>query len=399
MAEDCNSKTVSSLIRSKHVFTGGGWATYLEGFGPKFIKRFARRWFPLEYDAYNRRKWRAMDPCADAEEVSTYPAKVDVRLGIVREFAHAHKDYVSACRDMGVPYKILDLSGPDWIEVVRNCNCDAFLVRPSCELSVWKQMYDERLRVMVEDLGKIIYPTYDELWFYESKRRMCYWLQAHEIPHPDTWVFYDCDEAMEFARSTTLPIVFKTDFGSAASGVRIFRSRLRLMRWIKRCFRKGTIRKDEDPRDRSWGSVLLQEYLPDAREYRVSRLGDAYFGYEKLKKGDFHSGSHAWRYGRLSAELLDFARYVTDKGSFTSMALDVFITSSGRCLANELQSVFGVLAAQCVVDGKAGRMRWDSETSSWQFQEGPFADNKCCNLRVKTLLQQLNQAGKLVSSL
>jgi hypothetical protein len=44
-------------------------------------------------------------------------------------------------------------------------------------------------------------------------------------------------------------------------------------------------------------------------------------------------------------------------------------------------------------------MRWDSKTISWQFQEGSFADNKCCNLRVKILLQQLTEAAKLVSSL
>ena len=326
---------------------------------------------------------------------------MDIRLGIVKEFAHTHASYIGACRDLGVPYKVLDLSGPDWIDIVRGCGCDAFLVSPSCELSVWKQMYDERLRVMAEDLGKTIYPTYKELWFYESKRRMCYWLQAHDMPHPKTWVFYNCDEAMEFARTRELPIVFKSDFGSAASGVRVFRSRGSLMRWIKRCFRKGTTRRDEDPRDRSWGSVLLQEYLSDAREWRVIRLGDSYLGYEKLKKGDFHSGSHAWRYGRPSGELLEFARSVTDRGPFTSMAVDVFIPAEGRYLVNELQAVFGVFGSepQCMVDGKAGRMRWDSETSSWQFQEGAFAGNKCHNLRVQTLLQQMNRAGKRVSPL
>ena len=175
----------------------GRWKTLLIRSCPKALVDIGRRWLP--YENYCRGKWLALDPYAAAEEVSTYKASVDIRLGIVKEFAHTHASYIGACRDLGVPYKVLDLSGPDWIDIVRGCGCDAFLVSPSCELSVWKQMYDERLRVMAEDLGKTIYPTYKELWFYESKRRMCYWLQAHDMPHPRTWVFYNCDEAMEFA--------------------------------------------------------------------------------------------------------------------------------------------------------------------------------------------------------
>jgi len=383
MIEHTNNKKLSSLSQ-------GGWATHLKGSCPKLIKRFAWRWFPYKYDAFNRHKWRAMDPYANIEEVSTYPAKVDVKLGIIKEFAHAHKDYVGACRDLGVPYKILDLSGPDWVEVVRNCDCDAFLVRPSCELSVWKRMYDERLRVMVEDMGKIIYPSYDELWFYESKRRMCYWLQAHEIPHPKTWIFYNCDNATEFAQNVEFPIVFKTDFGSAASGVRIFRSRRQLMRTIKRCFRRGVVRKDEDPRDRSWGSVLLQEYLPDPKEWRMIRIGDSYFGHQKLRKGEFHSGSRLYGWYDPPRELLDFAREITEDGKFTSMCIDILETMNGNYYVNELQSLFGASQPhQMRVNNKPGRYVYDSQEEQWCYEEGEFNTNGSCNLRVEALLEIL----------
>lgn len=389
MLERNNSKNPSSLRR---LLPSDGLVKFLNRFYPKPIKRLARRWLPYKYEVYNRRKWRAEDTYADIEEVSTYPARVDVRLGIIKEFAHAHKNYLGACRDLGVPYKILDISGPNWIKVVRNSGCDAFLVRPSCELSVWKRMYDERLRVMVEDMGKIIYPSYKELWFYESKRRMCYWLQAHNIPHPQTWIFYNCDNAMEFAQNTELPIVFKTDFGSAASGVRIFRSRLRLTRWIKRCFRKGTIRKDEDSRDRQWGSVLLQEYLPDAKEWRIAVIGASYFGYEKLKQGDYHSGSLLRAYSRPRDELLALAKRIMDDGRFTSMALDIFETKDGQYLVNELQTMFGMSRQEmCVVDGKAGRMFFQSESFAWVFESGDFCRNHLCNLRVQILLAMMKK--------
>ncbi|MBN1805932.1 MAG: hypothetical protein JW837_11840 [Sedimentisphaerales bacterium] len=389
MTEPENSKKSSGL---KRFLYDSDRIKFLQGYCPKFIKHIARRWFPLTYEAYCRRKWQANDPFADIEETSTYPAKVDVRLGIIKEFAHRHKNYVGACRDLGIPYKILDISGSDWIDTIRNSNCDAFLVYPSCELSVWKQMYDERLRVMVEDMGKIIYPTYNELWFYESKRRMYYWLEAHNIPHPQTWIFYNFNDAMQFARNVELPIVFKSDFGSAASGVRIFRSRSKLVRWIKLCFRKGIICKNEDPRDQQWGVVLFQEYLPDAKEWRIAVIGASYFGYEKLKQGDYHSGSLLRAYSRPRDELLALAKRIMDDGGFTSMALDIFEIKDGQYLVNELQTMFGMSRQEmCVVDGKAGRMLFQSESSAWVFESGDFCRNHLCNLRVQILLAMLKK--------
>jgi len=357
---------------------------------PKPLRRLVLRLIGQE--DFQRRLWDTDDPYAGAEEVSTYPPKVDVTLGIIKEFTHAHRWYVGACRDLGVPYKLLDIFGPDWINVVQNSGCDAFLVRPSAHFTIWKQMYDERLRVMAQDLGKIIYPTYDELWFYESKRRMHYWLEANKVPHPRTWVFYDRRQALDFCRTVELPIVFKADLGSGASGVKIFRNRLALRRFVNRCFKKGMVRRDADPRDRQWGCVLLQEYLADAAEWRMIRLGKYFFGHQKLKKGDFHSGSGRFRWADPPKALLDFTYELTEQGHFTSMNLDIFETPDGRYLVNELQSVFGTKRPyQMVVNGKPGRYIRDEASGTWWFDEGIFCQNGCCNLRVEDLLSRLGR--------
>ncbi len=339
--------------------------------------------------------WMAGDPYVGVPGAASFDSDCPYTIGIVKEFCDRHLSYAAACRDLRVSYKVVDISGPDWLQEVERSDCDAFLVRPSGLTSTWKQMYDERIGVIAQELGKTIFPSYDSLWLYESKRRMHYWLKARGIPHPKTWIFWDFAEALDFVGRADLPIVYKSDFGSGASGVKIFRDRAALRRHVRRCFKQGYRAYTRCVSDTEWGVVLLQEYLPDIKEWRMIRLGDSYFGYEKLKKGDFHSGSHAWRYGRPSARLLDFARSVTDQGPFTSMAIDVFLTFDGRLLVNELQALFGVddpSEPQCVVDGKAGRMIWDSVTSSWQFQEGAFCNNSCCDLRVKILLEQLERS-------
>jgi hypothetical protein len=363
----------------------------LRRWSPDLVKRLARRL--VDPDTLRRELAELQDPYGEVEVVSTYPARVDVRLGIVKEINNRHKRYVGACRDMGVPYRIMDLSGPDWLDALADSDCEAYLVWPSADVTVRKQMFDERLRIMVEELGLIIHPGLRELWIYESKRRMYYWLKANGFEAPRTWVFYSMSDALEFARRCPLPIVYKSDFGSGTSGVTILRARNSLARHIRRCFRKGLVRDQSDARDLQWGTVLLQEYLSDIREWRMIRIGDSSFGYEKVKVGDFHTGSHRWAFGRPPDELLNLLKAVSERGSFSSIDLDVFVTPEGRLLINELQSVFGMGHPweMCVVDGKPGRMLFETGSGSWRFEAGSFCDHWMCNLRVARLLQMLGR--------
>ena len=89
---------------------------------------------------------------------------------------------------MGISYKLVDIMGPDWLATVREANCDAFLVWPAGNRRVMKELYDERLKIMVDELGLLIFPTYDELWMFESKRRMYEWAMAHDLPMAATHI-------------------------------------------------------------------------------------------------------------------------------------------------------------------------------------------------------------------
>jgi hypothetical protein len=339
-----------------------------------------------------RSNWMSKEKCDEKlSNESQYPSRYLYRIGIVKEFWGSHSRFIAACRDLGVSYRVIDISGPDWNEDIEKSGCQGFLVYPSIQFGVWKQMYDERLRLLEGDMGRLIFPSYNELWLWDSKRRVCNWLQANEIPHPRTWIFYQENEATEFARKAQLPIVFKSNRGAGSSGVVIFRQREALLKHIRRCFRKGYTNYVLGRNDREWGFVLLQEYVPDALEWRVIRIGDSYFGYEKLKVGDFHSGSHSWKYSRPADSLLDFARQVTTKGRFLSMDLDIFVTPDRRYLVSELQTLFGMghPYEMCVIDGQPGRMIVRDEDNTWMFEPGSFCQNHLCNLRVLALLNMI----------
>ena len=120
------------------------------------------------------------------------------------------------------------------------------------------------------------------------------------------------------------------------------------------------------------------------------RIGNSYFGHQKLKKGDFHSGSGLVGWETPPRRLLDFVRKVCDIGSFWSMCVDVFEDPAGQYYVNELQSVFSSYnPSQMYVEGKPGRFQYNASADLWEFEEGVFNQNGSNNLRVEHLLEIL----------
>jgi len=255
-------------------------------------------------------------------------------------------------------------------------------------------MFDERLKVMVEEMRKTIYPTGNEVWLNESKLRMSYWLEANNIPHTKTWVFYSHEQALKFAKYADLPLVVKHDMGSRSAGVEILHDRTELLRYVNHRFGKGLVCRGADSRDSEWGNVLFQEFLPEVAEWRMIRIGESYFGHQKLIDGAFHSGSGKVGWYDPPRALLDFIRELTDNAGYTAINVDIFETPDGHFVVNEIQSHFAAyVESQMYIDGKPGRYLYDYSNGEWRFEEGVFCRNSCCDLRVKVLLDQLDRTA------
>ncbi|MCK4752009.1 MAG: hypothetical protein KAS75_01085 [Planctomycetes bacterium] len=359
---------------------------------PKF-KAFIQRRFPVWFLRHQLQRSAQINPYADDTQYGFYEGTSVYTLGIIKELTHFHHHYIAACRELDVSYKVLDISVSNWIDVINKCQCDAFLIWPSAMMTIYKQMYDERLRVMVRDMGKIIFPSYDELWMWESKRRMRDWLVAHQIPNPETWIFYDYDQAHSFIKTASLPIVFKTDHGDSAKGVKIIRTQTEANRILKQVFSIGYRLEGSHRCDLQWGSAIFQQYIPDAVEWRIIRVGNSYFGYMKKQYGDYASGFGDAVYGDPPVKLLNLMRDLTEANNFRSMSIDVLIGGDGQIYVTELQSLFGdtVEHRKLIIDGKPGRYLYNKAKKSWEFQEGIFDQNVCCNLRVEYVIKMLEE--------
>jgi len=355
---------------------------------PRFVRKLLRRYFPAtKYDLYLAAQ---ADPF-QYEPDSWEAPDSKLTLGIVKEFTHYHKHYIRACREMGISYTLMDLSRNDWMDIFSLSSCDCFLIWPSASLTVWKEMFDERLYCLVKEMGKIIYPSLDEILLYENKRRVSYFLAAHQIPHPATMVFYKESGALAFIQNCDFPLILKTNTGASASGVFILENRAKAERYIRQAFSKGIVARRHNPNDRHWGYVILQEFVDIKREWRMVRIGDSFFGHPKGKRGIYHSGSGIVHWDVPPKRLLEFTREVTEVGGFSSMDVDVFETTSGDYLVNELQTVFGAGYSldQLRVNGEPGRFVHNQAGECWAFEEGDFARNACANARIKYVINHL----------
>lgn len=349
-------------------------------------------------------------PNRDFNSFKKYP----VKIGILTDFLGEYKKIITACEDIDISFTIIDFIGDNWIDEILRSDCDGFFFHPTHAPSVSKEMFDERIRIMVDDLSLIVWPRPEDIWIYEGKRRLAYWLTAHHIPHPDTHIFYDRNEARDFLLRSQYPLIYKTHLGSAASGVIILKNYYHAIRILNQAFSKGITRKPGDKRDKSWGYVLFQEFIPDAREFRVIKIGNSWFGHEKIMnlENSFHSGSDLVKWGTPPMDLFDFCNNIAEIGKFPIMCFDVFLSAEGRWLVNELQAAFGSYnPSQMYVDTIdnndininkpliTGKQIPDSmipgryihSDGKWLFEEGLFNRNGSNNLKVLSFAEYLTQ--------
>jgi hypothetical protein len=336
-----------------------------------------------------------------------------IKLGILKSFDRSYQNYVSACKEINVPFEVVDILSPDWVKILKDCDCDGYMARPPCDFPERKAIFDERLYFLNKVIKRPIYPSFDELLVYENKRAMAHWLQLHGFMHPKTKVFCRKPDAMQYVKSCSYPIVFKSSIGASSSQVRIVKNIREAKRIIHRLFgffHPELARGYIGYRFRGislpvFGRVqkhyaIIQPFSHIKWEWRVIKIGNSYFGHKKLLRGGLASGSNRVGWEAPPEDLLWLIKNVCDTGRFRSMALDVFETQEGTFLINELQSIFGSYnESQMYINGKPGRYRLIDD--KFVFQPGYFNRHASQLLRVKHFLELLkaapNKTVKLVS--
>lgn len=343
-------------------------------------------------------------------------------LGILmNESGDAHLNWEIACKKKEIDYCFIDLTSNNWLDQISETYCDGFLACPPGREMLFKQLYDERIYIISKVLKYFVYFSYEEISIYENKKFLSYWLKANNLPHPITNVFYSKKEAFEFSKQTKFPVVSKFSIGASGKGVKIHPDKASLEKYIEKAFTDG-LRQDWGP-NLKMGSfktrllkilknpqritnrlliykklfgeiqknfVILQEYIPHDYEWRIVKIGESYFGHQKVKQGDKASGTKGINYIIPPPILLTFVKDLCDEFGFNTMAVDLFEDGQGGYLINELQCVFGhVQAYICENEGVPGR--FVNSDGLWKFEKGFFNENLSYDLRIENALSLIKR--------
>jgi len=344
-------------------------------------------------------------------------------LAILRnEKANDHLAWIEACRKYPekIGYKVIDITSKNWLDEVQNNVYDFFLARPPGYIDYYKRLYDERIYIISEILKLPVYPTLNEILIYENKRMLSYFLKARKIRHPETWIFYNEEETIEFSEKCNFPVVAKTSIGGGGSGVSILRTRKEIKEYINKSFsakgvtrsylpniRKGNYlerisnrlanpgksieyfreKKNNAIIDPQKWFVIFQEYIKTDYEWRCVVVGDSYFGHKKLRNiGEMISGTSRVSWDYPDEELLDFVRKIVGENNFWSQAIDIFYNAEKGYLVNEMQCFWGSKNShQMILDGRPGR--FVNRDGHWKFEEGNFNSNNSYDLRMEHVLK------------
>lgn len=340
---------------------------------------------------------------------------------LANEQKNDHELWIKACKEYQnfVEFRVMDLTSDSWLDDVHKEPFHYLLTKPAGFTAPFKQLYDERVMILGKELNYPLFPSLDEILIYENKRYLSYWLKAHKIPHPETHVFYNLQEALLFFSKCHYPQVAKMNIGASGRGINILKNQNQASKYAKQIFTKGktsktgpnlkkgkifnrALNKIKHPSqlfqrlsiytniagDRQRGFMLVQTFIPHSYEWRVVRIGNSFFAHKKLKKGQMASGSLLKNYDNPPLSVLNFVKNITDQYAFYSVAFDIFEIPNNRYFVNEIQCIFGQSDPyQMLVNGMPGKYIF--RNNEWIFSKGDFNRNESFNLRLEFVIDRM----------
>lgn len=254
-----------------------------------------------------------------------------------------HLKFELFAKERGIPCSVVEMQRSDWIERVRGAACLLWRLNvdpPYCEEA------KEKLAFASQVLRKPIFPSWNSVWHYDNKRAQAYYLKELGVAIPSTFVSFSRDEAREYARHASFPLVSKSAGGAASSGVGLLRDVNAAERELKRIFRsswteRALRRLGVGVRfGRRWNTsyVLWQQFVPgNARDLRITVIGKrhAFAFWRRNRPGDFRasgSGLIDYSVGDVEREVrlcLD----ICQRADFDCMAFDVLSLDGGPVVA------------------------------------------------------------------
>lgn len=189
----------------------------------------------------------------------------------INSFSRHWIDYFES---QGHEVRIVDVWSPDIMQQLRDVH--GFMWRWA-HLQGHFQIARRILPVIERELSIPVFPSQKTCWHYDDKVSQEFLFEAHDIPRPTTWIWFERDRAIRWARSmASYPLVFKLSTGASSVNVILVYTAEEAVWWIHRLFnqgafslekKNGSIEQIIDSQSSYSASLLNTGFEPDPGPY------------------------------------------------------------------------------------------------------------------------------------
>lgn len=289
--------------------------------------------------------------------------------------------WIEYCKSNNIAYKLVNPFDSDIIDQLKGCDA---LMWHHHQTRFKDALTAKRILFALEHAGIKVFPDFNTAWHFDDKVAQKYLLEAIGAPLVASYVFYDKAEAMDWARNTTYPKVFKLKGGAGSANVKLVKSRSVARALINRAFGRGFSQFDRvgylkdqyekykagkgNMRDvlrgvkrlfvstrfakmqgREKGYIYFQEFVPNNNfDIRVVVVDNKAFALKRLvRTGDFRasgSGSIVYDKSQIDENCVRIAFDINKKIKSQSIAFDFIFDENNIPLIVEISYGYAVTA-------------------------------------------------------
>ena len=286
--------------------------------------------------------------------------------------------WIEFCLTNKIEHKLVNCYASDIMEQLKDCDG---LMWHWAHYDYKAVLFARQLTYSMEQIGKLVFPNSRTCWHFDDKVGQKYLLEAIGAPLVPTYVFYDKEQAFQWASKTVFPKVFKLSGGAGSENVRLVKNKNQACKLVKIGFGKGfkvknrinflkeriwQFRRDrtistfinigkglarliistetEKKFNREKNYVYFQDFIPQNNcDIRIIVIGKRAFAIKRMvRKGDFRaSGSGNIKYdpSEMPMECVKISFDLTEKIKAQCVAYD-FVFSSGKPFITEISYGF-----------------------------------------------------------
>lgn len=310
--------------------------------------------------------------------------------------------WIQYCQENNIDYKIVDAFHSNIIDHLKDCNVFMWHHHHADFKDV---ILAKKVLFALEHAGIKVFPDFKTGWHFDDKVAQKYLLEAINAPLVPSYVFYDKQQALDWAKETTYPKVFKLKGGAGASNVKLVKSQSQAINLINQAFGRGFAQFDrigylkerfnkfkngEDTfigvlkgiarifivpefakkQSPEKGYIYFQDFMKNNNfDTRVVVVNGEFAAAEKrfVRKGDFRaSGSGIFSYEDINLDLIKVAFDVANKLNLQSVAFDFVLDDNQKPMIIEISYGFGTDGINNVLGYWDHNLNWYEEKFSPQ---------------------------------